>query len=214
MTRHVNYSPPYGDQAPPSAPQASREEADTAGRSATGSAGEVTSVAGEQAGKVASETRQQARNLVDQGAEQLRVQAREGQQKAAGSLRDLADQLRQMCDRTEGSGVASDLVRQASDQARDAASWLESREPGDLLDEIRSFARRRPGAFLAAATLAGVVVGRLTRNVVSSPKTDHAHRGQPADRVAAGPSDPRTASGTYPAPSGPAGYPGTGAERR
>jgi hypothetical protein len=213
MTRHVNYSPSYGDQAPSAAPQSSREESATVGRSPTERAGQVANVAGEQTRQVASETRRQARNLFDQGADQLRVQAREGQQKAAGSLRDLADQFRQMCDRNEGSGVASDLVRQASDQARDAASWLESREPGDLLNEIRSFARRRPGAFLAAATIAGVVVGRLTRNVMSSQKTDHAHRGQPADRVAAdtgypatGPSDPRTAQpapGTYPARPAP-----------
>jgi len=61
--------------------------------------------------------------------------------------------------------MATDLVKQASGRAHDAASWLESREPGSLLSELQSFARQRPAAFIALAAGAGLVAGRLGRGV-------------------------------------------------
>ena len=63
------------------------------------------------------------------------------------------------------SGVATEFARQAADRMHGAASWLEQREPGDLLDEVRNFARRRPGAFLIGAAVAGLAAGRLTRGL-------------------------------------------------
>ena len=38
------------------------------------------------------------------------------------------------------------------------------------LDEVRSFARRRPGTFLLAAAAAGLVAGRLTRGAVDEKR--------------------------------------------
>jgi hypothetical protein len=61
--------------------------------------------------------------------------------------------------------VATEFARQAADRAHGAASWLEQREPADLLDEVRNFARRRPGAFLIGAAVAGLAAGRLTRGL-------------------------------------------------
>jgi hypothetical protein len=68
--------------------------------------------------------------------------------------------------------VASDLTRQASDKARDLAGWLESREPGDLLEEVRDLARRKPGTFLLGAAAAGVLAGRLTRSAIDVKRDD------------------------------------------
>jgi hypothetical protein len=81
-------------------------------------------------------------------------------------------ELREMADGGRQSGPASEVARQAADRADRFADWLAAREPGDLLDEVRSFARRRPGAFLAGAALAGVVVGRLTRGAVDAARSD------------------------------------------
>lgn len=44
----------------------------------------------------------------------------------------------------------------------DVASRLQDREPGELLDEVRRFARRKPGMFLLGAAAGGVLAGRLT----------------------------------------------------
>jgi hypothetical protein len=77
-----------------------------------------------------------------------------------------------MAEGGQQSGPASEIARQTADRADRYADWLDKREPGDLVEEARSFARRRPGAFLLGATLAGVVVGRLTRGAVDAARAD------------------------------------------
>jgi hypothetical protein len=59
--------------------------------------------------------------------------------------------------------MAADLAREVSDRIRTFGSQLENREPTQLLDDARSFARRRPGTFLLGALAAGVVAGRMFR---------------------------------------------------
>jgi hypothetical protein len=155
-------------QEPPSTSEIAKDEAAEVARSAKHSGGQVAGTVGEQANRVASETAQQARNLFEEGKGQLADQAREGQRKAADGLRALADQLHGMSEKSDGEGIVPEVARQASERARTAASWLAEREPGDLLAEVRRFARRRPGVFLAGAALAGVVAGRLTRGAIAA----------------------------------------------
>ncbi|MDP8931153.1 MAG: hypothetical protein M3O70_21915 [Actinomycetota bacterium] len=176
------YPPSTGAALPPDAPAAdvARHEAAGVGQTAGEAGGQVAQAATQQAREVASETAQQARSMLDEGMGQLRQQAREGQQKVASGLRTLADELRGMAKKGGQSGIAGDLVREASDRAHGAAAWLERRGPGDLLEEVRGFARQRPGTFLLGAALAGVVAGRLTRGAVGSGTSteDAGERGQ------------------------------------
>ncbi len=80
----------------------------------------------------------------------------------------MADELHQMADGGDQHGPASDLAKQAADKLGDVADWLTRREPGELVDEFRAMARRRPGLFLLGAAVAGVVAGRLTRGAVDA----------------------------------------------
>ena len=66
------------------------------------------------------------------------------------------------------SGVATEVAQQAAERIHGAASWLEQREPADLLQAVRDFARRRPGVFLASAAAAGLAAGRLTRGATAA----------------------------------------------
>lgn len=170
MTHH------HGDNTSPesqrSTPEVARDEAADVARTAADRGGEVAGTAREQASRVASETTRQARNLLHEGREQLTGQARQGQQRAADGLHTLATQLRQMSEKTDEQGMAAEVARQASERAHGLASWLERREPGDLLDEVRRFARRKPGMFLVGAALAGVAVGRLTRGAIAAQSDD------------------------------------------
>ena len=136
-------------------------------------AGNVASTASDEARNVAAEAKSQARNLANETQNQVREQAGVQKDKAAGGLRNLSDELRSMSQSGNGqSGMASDLARQASEKAHDLASWLESREPGDLVTELRDFARRKPGTFLIGAAAAGVLAGRLTRSAVDVKRDD------------------------------------------
>jgi ElaB/YqjD/DUF883 family membrane-anchored ribosome-binding protein len=125
----------------------------------------VTDVAKDQAGNVAAEAKSQAKELLGQGREELRQQAADQQARVASGLHSLSAELHTMASGSTEQGVAADLAREAADRARAIAGWLESREPGQLVDEVKSFARQRPGAFLGIAATAGVLVGRLGRGL-------------------------------------------------
>jgi hypothetical protein len=178
-----------------STPEVARNEATDVARTAARSGGEVAGTVGDQARRVTAETTQQARNLLEEGKNQLTDQARDRQRKAAESLHTLSDQLREMSQTSDGTGLAPELVQQAAERTRTVASWLEQHEPGDLLTEVRTFARRKPGVFLAGAALAGILAGRLTRGVVaaqSESAPDSASDGPPS-----GPPSPPQATPAY-----------------
>src|SRR3954469_10322036 len=144
-----------------------KDEARNVGQTAAQAGGQVASTAADQAKEVVQETQQQARNLLDQGRSQVHEQAVTQQQKAAQGLSSIAQELRGLLngDGTSTSGPAHDLLHQATGKVDELATWLQNREPADLLEEVRSFARRKPGTFLLGAALAGVVAGRLTSGV-------------------------------------------------
>jgi hypothetical protein len=138
-----------------------RDEAAGVSQSVRDAGGNVAQTAVDQAKEVAGQTRQQAESLLQQGRQQLHDQAVFQQQKVALRLTTVADELRELA-HNSNSDTVGELTRQGADQLHQFASWLHDREPGDLLEEVRSFARRRPGVFLLGAALAGVVTGRLT----------------------------------------------------
>lgn len=148
--------------------QQARQQASRVGHHAAQAGGQVAHAAAEQGGQVVSEARRQARNLTGEAGTQLRDQAQTQQRRAADGLRGIGRELGSMAERSEDSGMAAQMVRRAADAAQQAAGWLDEREPGAVVDEVRSYARRHPGTFLAGAAVAGVLVGRLTRNLTAS----------------------------------------------
>jgi hypothetical protein len=162
-----------------------KDEARNVGQTAADAGSQVATTAADQAKQVAQETQRQARDLMEQAGAQLKDQTMTQQQKAAQGLSSLASELRGLADGTSDGapGPARDLLHQASGVVEQLADKLQSREPGELLDEVRMFARRRPGMFLLGAAAAGVVLGRLT----SGMKAAHSEQssssrsiGQPA----------------------------------
>jgi hypothetical protein len=141
-------------------------------------------VAREQAAGVAAEAGRQGRDLLRQGQDQLGEQAAQGQQRLAAQLLSLSGQLSSMADGSGQNGVAADLARQAASRARDAGQWLGERGPAQVIDEVQSFARRRPAVFVVLAAGAGLVAGRLTRGLQAAsgdgPAPGH-HASPPAD---------------------------------
>jgi len=169
------------DTGPDSTRDVASDEARSTVEDAKASGQQVAATAKEQAGQVAGEAKGQAKEVLNQARRELQDQASSQHQRAAGGLHSLADELEGMATGTApSSGVATDLVQQASSKARELARWLESREPGDLLDEARSFARRRPGMFLAGAAVLGLVGGRLTRGMADEARDDSGTPDYPA----------------------------------
>lgn len=144
---------------------AAKDEAAEVKDQAVDSAQNVAETAKTEAANVASEVKSNARNLLDQARTDLTEQAGNQQQKAAQGLHSISSELHTMARASDQPGVATDLVRQAAERSASVATWLENRDPGSLLTEVKSFARQRPGAFLLAAAGAGILAGRLSRNL-------------------------------------------------
>lgn len=133
-------------------------------------ASEVAGTAADKAREVKDETARQARDLLGEARGHLSQQAGEQHRNLVTNLRSLSTELGSM--HSEQPGLASELVTQARTRVEDAADWLDRRQPGDLIDELRNFARRRPGVFLLGAAVAGVAVGRVTRGAVAAHSDD------------------------------------------
>jgi hypothetical protein len=156
----------------------------------------------EQAANVTAEARRQGKDLLRQAQDQLREQAGQQQHRLADELRAISDELGAMASRSDRPGVAADLARQAAAPTRDVAQWLDDREPGQLLQEVKSFARQRPAVFLTLAAAAGLLAGRLTRGLAGQ-----AHD-QAASASSAGVSKPLPGSGAeQEIAAGDLGYP-------
>ncbi|WNV76732.1 hypothetical protein [Geodermatophilus sp. DSM 44513] len=150
----------------PSTSDVAKDEARNVGQTAAQAGSQVASTATDQAKQVAQETKHQAQDLVQQGRQQLRQQVTSQQHKAAEGLQGVVTQLRGMANgEAAAPGPVRDLLEQATGYVEQFADRLQNREPADLLDDVRAFARRRPGAFLLGAALTGVLAGRLTSGV-------------------------------------------------
>jgi hypothetical protein len=134
--------------------------------SAAGEGKHVAGVAKDEAAGVASEAMTQARSVAHgvlrDVSGQVNEQSRSQQDRLGSTLRGLGDDLEKMAAQAD-TGLAGDLAREVADRARSVSQHLEDREPGELLDDVRRFARQRPGTFLLGALGAGVVAGRLLR---------------------------------------------------
>ncbi len=148
--------------------QSTKEQAQEAASTAADQGRHVAGVAKDEAQSVASEAAEQARGLVNetlgQVSQQVNEQSRTQRDNLVGTLQSLGDDLEKMVSgEGGGSGLAESLAREVADRARALSSRLDGREPGELLDDVRQFARQRPGTFLLGALAAGVVAGRVAR---------------------------------------------------
>jgi len=156
-----------------------KERAQDAAGTAAEEGRHVAGTAKEEAATVASEAATQARSVMNDAMGQVGDQSRAQKDKLASTLQTFGDDLESMA--SQAPGMASDVARQVAGQVRGIASHLENREPNELLEDVRYYARQRPGLFLLGALTAGVVAGRLLRGT--------------ADGIAAATATPGTSTG-------------------
>ena len=206
-------------------PQVVKAQTSELGHSSAQTGKHVADVAREQVSGVAAEAGRQGRDLLQQAQGQMEEQAARGQQRVAKQLLSLSDELRSMAGNSGQGGVAADLAQQAAARLCDAGQWLDARKPAQVVDEVQSFARRRPTVFLLLAAGAGLVAGRLTRGLKDAtddnPPADAGSapvrgRGeqwaQPSDVVGCPSATAPNGDQTGVAPAQASGLPATGAD--
>jgi hypothetical protein len=162
MTPTTNQQMTGGSPPADSVTDAARTEAGQLKETSADAVREVAESVKEKASDVTSDAREQTRRLVGQTRDELAGQAGQQKDRAAGGLRAVSDELRGMAEHGQ-SGLGAQLARQGADLTSQAADFLQRHEPAELLDEVRAYARRKPGTFLLMAAAAGMLAGRMTR---------------------------------------------------
>lgn len=176
------YAAPTGGGSPqPSGTvETAKNEAGQVAGTATQEAGHVVETAKSEAATVAGEAKTQVKDLYRQTQNELKDQAGAQQQRVADGLRSVGQELRAMAQKSDNPGIAADLVEQVSSRVSGAATWIGDRDPGSLVNEIKYFARRKPGTFIGVAALTGLVVGRLSRALADNAADEKKFSAAPA----------------------------------
>jgi hypothetical protein len=145
---------------------ATQQQGTELAQSAKGAGQDVARTAADRASTVAGEAKDEARGLARTAKDEVSGQLDTQRGRLAGVLRTTGDELGSAHD--GHSQLTTELTRRASDQARLVADYLDDHGPQDILEDVRSFARRRPGTFLVLAAAAGVVAGRVLRGVAQA----------------------------------------------
>jgi len=143
------------------------EQAQAAKDEAINQAGDLKDTALEHVGAVTADAKEKATNVAHDVRRELETQGNTQAKRAASALHDVGAQLSDMANAGQ-PGPVSDVTRQLADKSRQVASRLEEGGVQGVGDDLRRFARRQPGLFLAAAGVAGFVVTRVLRNVQGS----------------------------------------------
>jgi len=142
-----------------------KDEAANLGSDVGAGAKAVAGEATQQAKVTMAEARSQVQRVASQGRAEVLAQLDGKSQQAAGGLHSLAGQLGALAEgRTEAAGPFGDYARQASDKARQIAQRMEFGGAQGVMDDVISFARRRPGLFLLGSVGAGFLAGRAVRS--------------------------------------------------
>jgi hypothetical protein len=155
------------DSTSPDSASKAQQVAGQGKEAATQAAADVKDTAKEQAQRVGEEAKTQARNVASDVRDKVSEQARTQNDKLVGSIRQTADHLDEMRGDRPDSPAAT-VVSRVADGGRQLADYLDRNGPEGVLQEVQDFARRRPGAFLATALVAGFVVGRLGKSVAKA----------------------------------------------
>ena len=149
-----------GQEVASTAVEKSQQAVGTASEQATA----LVAAAKDQLAQVKDEVSVQARGLVVEGRARLEGQARSQTDRLAESVRRVGSEMEALAEgRPVDAGPLSDYVRQAADRLLGIADDIEVRGPEGLFDDVRTFARTRPAAFVLGAAIAGFGVGRLLR---------------------------------------------------
>ncbi|WP_225636319.1 hypothetical protein [Streptomyces solaniscabiei] len=163
-----------------------RAESSATADQAKQAASQVAGTAADQARSVVGEARQQAGTVLEDMRSRAMNEAEGQTKRAAGQLRQWASDLSGLAAHARDDSPARSLVAHAADRGSQAADYLDERGVEGIVGDLQRFARRRPGAFLGGALLAGLAVGRMAKATGAASGNDGQGPGGPAPMAGRG----------------------------
>jgi len=125
---------------------------------------EVMSEISEQTTAVARTAKDQFGQLATQTRQGLKAQSEQRGEQLAARMQMWAGQMKALVEgRVEDAGELRGLIGDAQQRLESYASSLRERGPDGVMQDVRAFARRRPGMFLLAAGATGFAIGRMVK---------------------------------------------------
>ena len=133
---------------------------------------EVVQTAKEHTRELGDEIVRQTRDVTGQVRERLSGEAESQNERLATTLRHLSEELEMMHKNAPGDSMAAAMVQRLSEGSRQAADYLREHGAEGVLNEVQEYARRKPGTFLLTSVLAGFVVGRIGKGLLTNGTTN------------------------------------------
>ncbi|MFA9446552.1 hypothetical protein [Egicoccus sp. AB-alg6-2] len=176
-----------------------KEEGRQVAEDAKQQAGAVAGTAKEQAGTVANEAMHHVQDLATDAKHQLHQQARQQTDAFGNVIGTLGGRVKALANGdVDEAGPVGDYAQRLAGQVDQFANRVDELGFDGMIDEVQRYARRKPGAFLLGAAVAGFAVSRLARGAQAAQSHDQSG--------SAGMSNTMPSTGTT-APTGMGGSP-------
>lgn len=166
-----------------------------------------------EAGRVTDEVKRQGRELIGETQDRIKEEADRQAGRTASGLKSMSSELRSMANNSEEpqSEVAT-WVRRGAEKIDSFADRLDRDGAEGVVRDLGNFARRNPTTFLVSTFGAGLLAGRLMKNMDRGQMTEGRERspfagetGTPAYERQSGREIPPAAGSTAPAAGSTAG---------
>jgi len=119
---------------------------------------------------VVDQAKQTLSNVAGRAGEEVTTRLESGKGRAAEGIGSLAQALRQTSQqlRDQNQTGVTQYLDMAADQVEQFSGYLQSRDVGQIVDQVEDIARRQPAIFLGAAFALGVLGARFLKS--SSPR--------------------------------------------
>ncbi len=128
--------------------------------------GDVAEQGRQQSQQLARQARQQASELANRGTEQLKSQLANQKHDASQRMTPIQTALRESAQqlRKQGQGSVGHYADRTADQLERFSGYLRETEVDEIMEEVRSFARRRPALFVGSAVALGFLGTRFLKS--------------------------------------------------
>lgn len=124
--------------------------------------------------KAADDVKSEGKRLAKEGQAAAHRLVKDQQGIAADYLRAVAAAIDSGANEldSQGHGTTASYVSRTADEAKDLIDRFAQRDPGELLQEVQSFARQRPALFFGAAFLVGFAATRFLKASASEARPE------------------------------------------